>query len=71
MTQTIISLTVFTLLGLLISFISIRRYLKFRNYQDDSKLRKKQIISSVLGLVMSIPVTLYFIYIILTLITNS
>lgn len=71
MTQTIIALSAFVIFGLFISIISIRRYLKFRNLKDDMKLRKKQVISSIIGMVLGIPVTLFFIYVVSVLIFNS
>lgn len=70
MTQTIISLTAFTIFSLLVSIISIFRYLKYRNFKNDIKLRKKQIISSIIGMILGIPVTLFFIYVIAVLLNS-
>ena len=64
MTQTIIVLSAYTIFGIYISIISILRYLKFQNYKDDIKMRRKEILSSLIGMAFGIPVTIFFVYII-------
>jgi uncharacterized membrane protein len=70
MTQTILGLTAFTIFGFIVSIIAIRRFLRYRKIQDESKMKKKQIISSIIGMVLSIPVTLFFVIVLIMLILN-
>jgi uncharacterized membrane protein len=70
MTQTILGLTAVTIFGFFVSIISIRRFLRYRKIQDESKMKKKQIVSSIIGMVLSIPVTLFFVIVLTMLIFN-
>jgi uncharacterized membrane protein YidH (DUF202 family) len=65
MNQTLLGLIAITVFGFVVSIISIRRYFLARKMEKRNSLKKKIILTSIVGMVISVPVTITFIILII------